>query len=438
MPGLLLFNLHAYAVTNQNLYDEMHEPHESYAHGLPPEWDWAQGPTYKDLAFPTTTYTPISPNPHTWDAVVPWGAVYEAAEGSSSVNTRVAVKDLQSYYLSYDDNQWHELVFQTAPDGAYFTETLDSTTQTPAPRIEADGSLSVVPGNGKLYHFWPDLRTQVTDPADVKAIYTSYQAKLVKDNPAGVDDRASANFLAHASTDIWYSTSAPYDNLQTNGDLGIGRFRYVTNDYQYFSAYSARSGVNILTVPAPPTGDPTPTPGYTEDFNDDLAQNWTLPAGISVSGGHLHTDSWSIHPFSTYDGATFSGTYTYEIDVKTIAGSDGNRTKILFNAADSANYYALDLGGGSSPNIYLKKVIGGTESTIATSSAHTSIMDTGAYTTIAIAYASGGNISVTAAKGGTTTTLFSNVNDTSRTSGKIGVTVAASVTQFDNVTVTLP
>ncbi len=441
---LFLPVLNAYAITSQDLYDEMHLPHEGIPHGVPNDYSWHLDPDYYDLVFPTTVYPPVSSLPHTWDHIVPWGAVYEAEEGNPAMNTRVQIKDIQGFYLSYAENQWHKLAYELAPVGGFYPEDFVGDAPQGEIRTESDGSISVIPGGGRTFHFFTSFRTAVNNPDDIKAIYSTFQSKLALDDPNGTDDRSSARFVADAGIDLWYDGGVGFDNFLTNTGLALSRFRYVTSNYQNFSAYSARAGVDITTVPAPPviisnqTPPPTPPPGaYFEDFNDNLAQNWTLPTGISVSGNILHTDDWGIDPFATYDGEIFEAPYTYKINVKTGAGGYGNRTKIVFNAADSNNYYALDLGGGESPPIYLNKVIGGVESTIATSMEHTRI-NIGTYTTFEITYISGGYITAKATQNGTTTTLFDNVFDGSRTSGKIGVSVRASVTQFDNVLVFEP
>lgn len=443
--GLILPASNAAALTNGELYDEMRLPHDGYPHGVPHDYSWYGGPGYRDLAFPTTVYEPVSAEPHTWNAYVPWGQVFEAEEGSSANNTRVQIKDIQAYYLSAADNRWHRTFFEPAPVGGFYREDFAGDEAIAGSvRNEADGGISVIPGAGRVFHFFPGTRAVVDNPDDVLAIYGTYQARLVPDDPFKPDDRGSARFVANAGIDLWYDGGVGWDNFKTNGDTGISRFRYVTNDFQFFSAYSAKPGFDITAAPPPPAESSPPPPpsfvppgAYVEDFDDGLAQSWSLPEGMSVGGGNLHSDRWDVAPVALYAGRTFKGNYTYKIDVKTGAGDNGNRSKVLFNAVDQNNYYALDIGGGPTPYIYIRKTVKGRIMTIASTKTRVPIA-AGAPATFEITYETGGYISVKATLRGKTVTMFDKVRDETFSSGKIGVAVRASVTQFDNIVAYAP
>ena len=48
--------------------------------------------------------------------------------------------------------------------------------------------------------------------------------------PARADDRAQARYLLCMGADYWTTLDASWSNFTTNGDVGIGRFKYVRPD----------------------------------------------------------------------------------------------------------------------------------------------------------------------------------------------------------------
>ncbi len=169
---------------------------------------------------------------------------------------------------------------------------------------------------------------------------------------------------------------------------------------------------------------------YSENFNDNNAQSWTLSSNLAASGGELKSTGWGSSVSGTYNTA-FSGTYTYAVDVQPVGGGSGNVTRVLFNYSNNNNYYYVELQGGGSGVVSLKKRVNGGTSTIATYGAY---QTNGRTTRISVTYNSG-SISASATQSGSTTTLFNNVSDSSFSSGKIGVSTAYNVADFDNVTV---
>ena len=233
------------------LYEDMHGEHESKPHGVPADYSWCKGPILKSLEFPSSTYYE-SIGPHKWNAITIWGQVYEAAEGTGSKNTRIQIKNIDSYYLSFKDNKWHNAQAQISPTGAAYAEDFATNdTEEPTVRMESDGSISVIPGNGYNYHFYPSSRAEI-DPDDVKGVCGSVNARLILDNDKLEDDRNKAKYLLNMGCDLWYDLSAPWDDFKTNGDTGIGKFRYVKKDWQSFTMYSIKEGVDIKNCPPPP------------------------------------------------------------------------------------------------------------------------------------------------------------------------------------------
>jgi len=203
--------------------------HEGRPHGVPSNVNWALKPRVGAM-------TPQAG----WTAAIAWGQVYEWIDGNPATNTRVQIKDLELYYLSKADNNWHLLQKSVGVDGNAYVEDFAGDVNKPADkRIEKDGSVSVKAGGGYNFHFWSKLG-RVTYPAnDVAGCYVTVKARLVSDNTNLPDDRDKARYLMSVGGDWWLSLTAQWDQWKTNADMGIGRFRFVTSEWKSFNMISA-------------------------------------------------------------------------------------------------------------------------------------------------------------------------------------------------------
>ncbi|MFC4778235.1 fibronectin type III domain-containing protein [Paenibacillus sp. GCM10023252] len=173
--------------------------------------------------------------------------------------------------------------------------------------------------------------------------------------------------------------------------------------------------------------------GFSENFDDGAAQNWTLGTGASVEYGRLKLSNWGGTSNAIYTGASYSGSYTLKAALQTDAGDNNGKTRIYFNYTDANNTYYVQFGGGNSNTVELKKVVGGTTTTLATYSGSYSIKDWD-WPTIEIT-AGSGTITVKGSRGGTSTTLFSGISDSSLTSGRIGLSAEYTQSYAENIEV---
>lgn len=214
--------------TLDEIINDMILPHEGLPHGVPLSYDWSQKPRKG------------APEPgEGWSAAIAWGQVYEWAEGSTETNARIQIKDLEMYYLSKTDHQWHLLQNAKRVSGANYVEDFAGDVSKPADiRVESDGSISTTCGDGYNFHFWP-AAGRVTIPVnDVAGCFSTVKARIILDDPEGKDDRDQAKYLMSVGGDWWESLTAQWDNWTTNWDIGIGRFRFITEEWKSFNMYS--------------------------------------------------------------------------------------------------------------------------------------------------------------------------------------------------------
>lgn len=206
------------------IYD-MTSTHEGTPSGLPLDLHWVREPRV-GMGHDTEGFK----------AMTAWGQVYEAAEGNPATNTRVQIRNIQAYMLSEQDGKWHLLHSSKKVDGAAYREDFVDDVHKPADiRHDTEDSVSVKLEPGYNYHFWPAGDRAVIDPNDIAGIFTTVQARLVIDDPQQPDDRSKARYLLNVGGDYWQSVDAQWDNWTTNGDIGMGKFKYLTSKWQAFN-----------------------------------------------------------------------------------------------------------------------------------------------------------------------------------------------------------
>jgi len=212
----------------QILNYDMNGPHEGKPSGVPSSYDWANGPivdTSRDLSK--------------YSAYTAWGQVYADAAGNPATNTRVQIKDVQTYMLSKRDGKWHLLQSSIDVGGAAYREDFSGDVNIPADiREEPDGSTSIQFPKGYNYHFWPSTGRTPINPEDVAGLVMTVKARLITDNPQQPDDRSEARYLLGMGGDYWTTMTAEWDNWTTNGGVGVGKLKYVTPEWKYFTMHT--------------------------------------------------------------------------------------------------------------------------------------------------------------------------------------------------------
>jgi hypothetical protein len=225
--------------------DDMTLPHQGYPHGVPASYDWAQGPVERSQAIPGRFH-----------AVVAWGQVYEDRCGNPAHNTRVQIKDIRIYLLDRWGGTWRLLQHARRVAGAAYRESFSPPIHRPADiRSEPDGGISVKAGGGFNFHFYSPDRARIR-PKHVAALLATVQARLIVDDPTRPDDRSHARYILSVGADLWRDTVIEYDRDENNPDMGMGRFRYVTPDWQSFNMLYMRGGIDpsrFLSNPPPLT-----------------------------------------------------------------------------------------------------------------------------------------------------------------------------------------
>jgi hypothetical protein len=230
------------------IWDDMNQPHEAIPRGVPETMDWRLAPR---LSYGNNP-------PSDWNAMIPWGQIY-AEEGVdiTAENTRFQIRNMQTWYLSKATNTWNLWIKSSDIVGANYAEDFQNDVNIPADiEPESDGggiSASLQPGYN--FHFWTAGNRIEIDPDDIAGVWSVMEARLIVADPNKPDDRDEARLLFSAGADYWERIDSEWDQWKTNGDIGIGRFRFIENDWKAFNMHTL-TAEQLRDNPPPFTTEP--------------------------------------------------------------------------------------------------------------------------------------------------------------------------------------
>lgn len=182
-----------------------------------------------------------------WRYLLPWTVVWDIVGHQNNLNTRYAERNVESWVLHDDDNQWTRLSVHPTPGGdAFERNMLNPLVGNLDQRIEADGSSSVRFGPQSQY-VWHGYGTwgSTPRPERVRAVLARAQVRKILHNQAGTDDRNLARYAVHVGIDAYPGIGNPQTfGWPYNPGCGVGRFVEVTNDWRW---------VYFVTLASPPT-----------------------------------------------------------------------------------------------------------------------------------------------------------------------------------------
>lgn len=144
-----------------------------------------------------------------WNSITPWFVIYPGA-GNGATNVRVKISGIALYVLKKSANTWEKIDTGTGnPTWASnydFELNADARLGLAVPRAESGGKRSYkLTAVSNPIHGGENNRA--IDGADVAAVYAQLTTELVLDDPAGIDDRASAQILTQIGIDYRPTTT---------------------------------------------------------------------------------------------------------------------------------------------------------------------------------------------------------------------------------------
>ncbi|KPM33153.1 Hypothetical protein I595_55 [Croceitalea dokdonensis DOKDO 023] len=225
----------------QLLMNDMQLDHQGIPKGVPDSYDWYQGPRIGYGNFP----------PDGWTAFLPWGQVYLEKNTILEDEAWFQVKNLQAWYLSKRTGKWIKWVKTSNISGANYSEDFKDDVNVPAQIFTTlNNGITATLKEGYNFHFWDNNGRTTIDPSDINAIWVSLEARMVLDSSGEQNTTAPPKVMMGVGADYWKDTIAPWSNFETNGDVMIGRFRFLTNDWQSYHAHTL-TFEQFTTTPPP-------------------------------------------------------------------------------------------------------------------------------------------------------------------------------------------
>lgn len=214
---------------------------------------WKDKPRDGKMAtIPTQSCSDCASGTHTgnyqagslWSAFGQWATIYKIKDTDLVENVGVEITDFKMWRYNTSTNKW-VLVSEGFDYGAFYREDFWDDGSAPLNDHKILSSdrktykcLMDSQTSGRCFHpFSPQINwANVGFSNNTNPCYVVSQAKvrLIKWDEDGADNRASANLCANVGGDYWIYSGAQFDNQwRHNGDIRIGCFKKLTNDWQY-------------------------------------------------------------------------------------------------------------------------------------------------------------------------------------------------------------
>lgn len=191
--------------------------------------------------------------PGSWVSGTPWGWVWPnrnfGSPPADPANTSVQCRNMYEAYWSNSRQAWVFLIQTSLFSGELNDINAQLGSQgsfsfTDQSANGGGGSFVPPTANGQIVQFYPSftLAHQTYPAGDVGAAYTEFQARIIKTNPAGPDNRAQAHYVAGGGGD-WYNIPGAGATLN---NMANGAFQAIPNDgtWRTFVTWSGPSGFN--------------------------------------------------------------------------------------------------------------------------------------------------------------------------------------------------
>lgn len=209
--------------------------HEASPMGVPSSFSWALRPQIE-----------AGNKNGTFAAATGWGQVYWS-KGTIGNPGPVQIRNFQVYLCHGPSHQWVRIQSGNIQGAEYRGDFKDDASK-PAPRFETHEGVSTVSFDaGKTFHFW--LRRARLPKTEICGFLALLEARapemLARKKPGG----STGGYLVGLGADYWIDMAAPWDNFKTNKGVGLGRMKYVGEDWSWYG-FSTASDVDLQNLHA--------------------------------------------------------------------------------------------------------------------------------------------------------------------------------------------
>jgi hypothetical protein len=206
--------------------------HEALADGVPLSYDWAR----------VSRIGRGNQVPSGYGALTGWGQVFWAAgsTGATAAGQAVEIKDSQTLLCSGPSRQWQR-VQHGVIEGAAFRADFAGNDNVPAQITPlGNGEVRVGFPPGRAFHYWPRHgRAPLSGTDAVCGVMVVFQARVVAADGSPLPASVAPALLIGGGADYWASTTAAWNQFQTNQDVGIGQLRRLSGQWRWYGVTTA-------------------------------------------------------------------------------------------------------------------------------------------------------------------------------------------------------
>lgn len=216
-----------------NLIGDMSLEHDAAPSGVPRNFSWAKHPVIQAGAK----------LPAGFSSATAWGQIYEASGVPSlrSGSVKIQFDNLRMYGLN-SRGAW--ICLQEAREfggGLFFADYGENKHARVDLLKEDSGGMSVEFEEPYHLHFWPRSRIRIN--ADYVQLAVVAKARYVAMGGNSQKSSLEHRYLFSVGADYWKDQTADWDGYKSNKGIGIGRFKFISADWQWFTM-TTMLGVN--------------------------------------------------------------------------------------------------------------------------------------------------------------------------------------------------
>ncbi len=190
-----------------------------------------------------------------WNGFIQWFVIFEGV-GNAANNVRIETRRPRTWYLSKNTGQW-KLLGQADGTGwflasksnlVYASDSVDTITG-------QDGSTSLRVDRASPYSYhgvWPQGVINIAGAVgDIRALFTTVEARLVVNDPSQNDDRDKAFWMLQSGADYYPDVGVPVQDALPPG-AGLSRSKRLTSQWQSFNFATISNARVDYRGPNPP------------------------------------------------------------------------------------------------------------------------------------------------------------------------------------------
>jgi len=189
-----------------------------------------------DPDIPPPSYTngyphvAVGVNAPSWaNSVTAWGVIYRFG---NDTNTAVQARNIRTYIL-HASGKWE--LYEGSTNVGYhgYKDDFSGFADLENERAMPDGGVAAKIPSNTVFHFWPSGDdTKIINMGDLAGIYTTFEARLIVNDPSKPDDTESSLYVGQAGADYYGNGKCCYED---GGEIAMGRFKFVTTQWQWYS-----------------------------------------------------------------------------------------------------------------------------------------------------------------------------------------------------------